>query len=256
MVWKLMIDREYIQCIIRLLLIVILIYKGGVDLNKIIQSLVKQVVQIEVSGKRIITGTVIDLGSDMIVLFTGVEFIYIPLNHVQSFKVDFDNENEIEDPTEFPSFTSDNDIGNLSFGEVLTKAKDKFVEIYVTGGQSLHGCITSVMNNYFVFQSPIYKTMYITIDHLKWLIPYTKNEKPYGLDNHGVTLQKSDELLAKTFENQVERLKNGLVVFNMGGDKSLIGKINRVEAQVVEIQTVKSKTNYLNLDHIKTVHQV
>ena len=67
---------------------VILIYIGGVDLNKIIQSLVKQVVQIEISGKRIITGTVIDLGSDMIVLFTGKEFVYVPLNHVKIFNVD------------------------------------------------------------------------------------------------------------------------------------------------------------------------
>ncbi|MCZ2259997.1 DUF2642 domain-containing protein [Sporosarcina sp. G11-34] len=225
-------------------------------MNKIIQSLVKQVVQIEVSGKKIITGTLIDLGSDMIVLFTGKEFVYIPLNHVQSFKVDSDIEDEIEDPTEFPSFTTEDDKGNLSFGEVLTQAKDKFVEIYVTGGQSLHGCITSVMNNYFVFQSPIYKTMYITIEHLKWLIPYTKNEKPYGMDNHCVLLQKADKLLASNFAAHVESLKSELVVFNMGGDKSHIGKINNVDANIVEIQTARATSNYLNLDHIKTVHQV
>jgi len=235
---------------------VILIYIGGVDLNKIIQSLVKQVVRIEVSGKRIITGTVIDLGSDMIVLFTGKEFVYIPLNHVQSFKVDFENETEIEDPTDFPSFTTEKDKGNLSFGDVLTQAKGKSVEIYVAGGQPLHGCITSVMNNYFVFQSPIYKTVYVAIDHLKWLIPYTKNEEPYGMNNHQNSLQNGAELLAATFEAQVERLKNKLVVLNMGGDKSLIGKINNVEANIVEIQTARAKSNYLNLDHIKTVHQV
>ena len=234
----------------------ILIYIGGVDLNKIIQSLVKQVVKLEVSGKRIITGTVIDLGSDMIVLFTGIDFVYIPLNHVQNFKIDFDNENEIEDPAEFPSITREDDKGNLSFGEVLTQAKGKFVEIYVTSDQSLHGCITHVMNNYFVFQSPIYKTMYITIDHLKWLIPYTGNKKPYGLDNHDVLLQKGDELLPSTFEAQVEKLKNEIVVFNMGGNKNLIGKINQVEAQIVEIQTARASSNYLNLNHIKTLHQV
>ena len=127
------------------------------DLNKIIQSLVKQVVQIEVSGKKLINGTVIDLGSDMIVLFNGKDFVYIPLNHIQSFKVDFDNENEIEDPKEFPSITTEENKENLSFGEVLTQAKGKYVEIYVTGGQPLHGYITSIMNNYFVFQSPFIK---------------------------------------------------------------------------------------------------
>ena len=38
----------------------------------------------------------------MIVLFNGTDFVYIPLNHIQNFKVDCDNENEIEDPTELP----------------------------------------------------------------------------------------------------------------------------------------------------------
>ena len=103
----------------------------------------------------------------MIVLFNGTDFVYIPLNHIQSFKVDCDNENDIEDPTEFPSIITEENEENLSFGEVLTQAKGKYVEIYVTGSQPLHGCITSIMNNYFVFQSPIYKTMYIAIDHLE-----------------------------------------------------------------------------------------
>ena len=225
-------------------------------MNKIIQSLVKQVVQIEVSGKRIITGTVIDLGSDMIVLFNGIDFVYIPLNHIQNFNVDFDNENEIEEPREFPSITTEEDKEKLSFGEALTQAKGKYVEIYVTGGQSLHGCITNIKNNYFVFQSPIYKTMYITIDHLKWVIPYPKKEKPYGLDNHSVSTQPRGELLPSTFEVQVENLTNEIVVFNIGGNKSHIGKINKVVDQIVEIQTARKNSNYLNLDHIKTLHRV
>ena len=225
-------------------------------MNKIIQSLVKQVVQIEVSGKRIITGTVIDLGSDMIVLFNGIDFVYIPLNHIQNFNVDYDNENEIEEPREFPSINMEENKESLSFGEALTQAKGKYVEIYVAGGQSLHGSITNIMNDYFVFQSPIYKTMYIKIDHLKWLIPYLKEETPYGMDNHRVSTQPSDKILPSTFEVQVEKLKNKIVVFNIGGNKSLIGKIKKVEDQIIEIQTARKKSKYLNLDHIKTLHQV
>ena len=56
--------------------------------------------------------------------------------------------------------------------------------------------ITGIMNNYFVFQSPVYKTMYISLNHLKWLIPYAQNDKPYGLDNHTITLQPNNELFA------------------------------------------------------------
>ena len=124
----------------------------------------------------------------MIVLFNGTDFVYIPLDHIQSFRVDCDNENDIKDPTEFPSIITEENKEDLSFGEVLTQAKGKYVEIYVTGSQPLHGHITSIMNNYFVFQSPIYKTMYISINHLKWLIPYAQNEKPYGVDNQTVIL--------------------------------------------------------------------
>jgi hypothetical protein len=227
-----------------------------VDLNTIIQTLVKQVVQIEVSGKKLINGTVIDLGNDMFVLFNGTDFVYIPLVHIHRFSVDRDNENDIKAPTDFPSINTEKNKEELSFGEVLTQAKGKYVEIYVTGGQPLHGQITSIMNNYFVFQSPIYKTMYITIDHLKWLIPYTQNEKPYGLDNDNSSLQTNNESLASTFKVQVEKFENKVVVFNIGGNKSFIGKINNVEGQIVEIQTARANSIYLNLHHIKTLHQV
>ncbi|MBO0587002.1 DUF2642 domain-containing protein [Sporosarcina sp. E16_8] len=225
-------------------------------MNKIIQSLVKQVVQIEVSGKKIINGTIIDLGSDMIVLFNGTDYIYIPLNHIQNFTVDCDNENEIEDPKGFPSITTGEGKESLSFGEVLTQAKGKHVEIYVTGGQPLHGYITDIMNNYFVFQSAVYKTMYISLNHLKWLIPYAQNEGPYGLDNHNISLQPENDSLASIFEIQVEKFENKIVVFNTGGNKSYIGKVNKIEDQIVEIQTARANFIYLNLDHIKTVHQV
>lgn len=225
-------------------------------MNNIIQSLVKQVTKIEVSGKKFINGTVIDLGSDMIVIFNGKDFVYIPLNHIQNFKVDYDNENEIEDPKELPSITMVENKENLSFGEVLTQAKGKYVEIYVAEGGPLHGYITSIMNNYFVFESPVYKTMYISLNHLKWLIPYAQNEGPYGVDNHDISLQPTIDSLANTFETQVEKFKNEIVVFNTGGNKSYIGKVNNIEDQIVEIQTARATIIYLNLDHIKTVHQV
>ena len=91
---------------------------------------------------------------------------------------------------------------------------------------------------------------------MKWLIPYAQNEKPYGLDNHSVSLQPNNDSLASTFEVQVEKFKNKIVVFNTGGNKSFIGKINKVEDQIVEIQTARTNSIYLNLHHIKTIHQV
>jgi hypothetical protein len=227
-----------------------------VDLNKIVLGLVNEVVQIEVSGKKLINGTVIDLGSDMIVIYNGTDFVYIPLDHINSFKLDCDNEDDLKAPTEPPSIITEENKVDLSFGEVLTQAKSKFVEIYVAGSQPLHGHITSIRNNYFVFQSPVYKTMYISLNHLKWLIPYAQNERPYGLDNQTVTLQPNKDSLASNFEAQVEKFKNKIVVFNTDGNKSFIGKINNVEDQMVEIQTAREKVIYLNIHHVKTIHQV
>lgn len=225
-------------------------------MNKIIQSLVKEVVQLEVSGKNFLNGTVIDLGTDTIVLFNGTEFMYIPLEHIQNFKVDRDNDDNIEAPTEFPSIIPEEDNEELSFRKVLTLAQGTYVEINVTGGKPLHGYITSIKDNYFVFQSPVYKTMYISLNHLKWLIPYAQNEIPYGLDGAPITLQLNDESLAGTFEGQLEKFKNEIVVFNVGEHKSHIGKITNVEEQIVEIQAARKQSAYVNMNHVKTLHQV
>ncbi|WP_342515097.1 DUF2642 domain-containing protein [Sporosarcina sp. FSL K6-1522] len=225
-------------------------------MNTIIQSLINEVIQIEISGKKLISGTVLDVGSDMIVLFNGADFVYVPIVHIQRFWADRNNENDIKAPTEFPSIVAEESKEALSFGEVLTQAKGKFVEIYVTGAQPLHGYITSIMDNYVVFQSPIYKTMYISLNHLKWLIPYAQNERPYGLDNQSFSFQPNDESLANTLEVQVGKIKNKIVVLNIGGNKSYVGKINNVEAQIVEVQTARTQSIFLNIDHIKTLHQV
>jgi hypothetical protein len=231
--------------------------EGDVKLNKIIQGLVKEVVQIEISGKKLMSGTLIDLGSDVLILFNGTDFVYIPTNHIQCLTTNLTDDFEIDVPTEFPSIImEDDDKEDLSIFKVLAKAQDEFVEIYVTGSQPLHGVITSIKDNYFVFHSPVYKTMYIALNHLKWLIPYFKNKKPYGLDDHNFLVQSNNELLASAFEGQVKNLKNKLVVFNMGEKKNHIGKINNVEDQIVEIQTARSHYIYRNIRHIQTLHQV
>ncbi|WP_342506579.1 DUF2642 domain-containing protein [Sporosarcina sp. FSL K6-2383] len=222
-------------------------------MNQIIQSLVKEVVRLEVSGKKLLNGTVIDSGMDAMVLFNGKVFVYIPLDHIQNFEVDYNNDDCIQAPTELPSISADEMDVDLSFRKVLTLARGKYVEIYVTGGEPLHGYITSIMDNYFVFQSPIYKTMYISLKHLKWLIPYAQNELPYGLN---LLVQPNNETLASTFEVQVEQFKDEIVVLNIGGPKSHIGKITNVEQQFAKIQTARADSMYVNLSHIKTLHVV
>lgn len=225
-------------------------------MKKTIQSLIKEIVKIEVSGKKLINGTVIDFGSDMLVLFNGTNFMYIPFEHIQYFEMDKNNEEDFQGPREDPSIKALEDQQELSFKESLVIALGRYVEIYVTDNQPLHGQITSVQDDYFVFDSPIYKTMYIPIAHLKWLIPYAQNESPYGLDEKNSILQSNSEVHANTFNKQMERFVNKMVVLNIGGIKSHNGKINNIDEQIMEVKKARTNAIYLNMAHIKTLHLV
>ncbi|WP_019242944.1 MULTISPECIES: hypothetical protein [Bacillus] len=221
-------------------------------MNKLFSTLLGEVVQLELSRKNVVVGTLIDFGSDLIVVYNGNDYIYMPIFHMKNIKLVEKIEDEIMAPMELPSISVDE---NLSLRKALTLAKGTFVEIYVTNEQTLHGYITSIMNNYFVFYSPIYKTMFITLNHLKWLIPYKNNQKPYGLSNQDFPLQPAYLTLARTFEVQIEKLKNEVVMFNLGENNNVIGKVNNVESNIIELQTAKNPPIYLNIHHIKTVHK-
>ena len=49
----------------------------------------------------------------------------------------------------------------------------------------------------------------------------------------------NNETFATTFEDQVEKFKNKIVVLNIGGSNSYIGKVNNVEEQIVEFQSAR-----------------
>ena len=98
--------------------------------------------------------------------------------------------------------------------------------------------------------------MYISLAHIKWLIPYAQSHKLYGSDNDSATTQPNNETFARTFETQVEKYINKIVMLNIGERKSFIGKINNVEEQIVEFQSARTSPIYLNLHHIKTLHEV
>ena len=65
----------------------------------------------------------------------------------------------------------------------------------------------------------------------------------YGIRNIGLNVQ-------------IEKLKDQIVVFNMGESNNHIGKINNIEDQIIEIQTGRTQPFFLNLQYVKTLHQV
>jgi hypothetical protein len=213
-------------------------------------------IKIEISGKKSIYGLLVDIGSDLWVIFNGTDYLYIPAIHIQNWQ--FMKQYEINEINEISINDEPTPIYNhneeISLRKTLTAAKGIFTEIYVTSNQALHGYIISIMNNYFVFYSPIYKTMFISLNHLKWLIPYTNSQRPYGLSNASLPVSPSSLSFARSFEVQIEKLIGELIVFNIAENENVIGRIQSINNNFVELISAKEDPIYINFQHIKTMH--
>ncbi|QTD42956.1 DUF2642 domain-containing protein [Sporosarcina sp. Te-1] len=220
-----------------------------------IDTISNVIVTIEVSGRKQLTGTVIEVGKDLVVLCNGIDFIYIPLAHIQNSRIDDSVENVIEVPTDPKNVVVPEDGEDFTLLNVLQQSLGKGIEIYVTGRHSLFGYITEILDDYFVFWSPLHKNIYVKLSHLKWLIPYPPTHKFYGMVDETSLLQVKKENNSRTFEEKVQELKNRVVMINGGESKKQIGKLNDVTDQFVEIQTAKMRSEYLNIEHIKTIYQ-
>lgn len=225
-------------------------------LDKLLQSFDKEIVEIEVSGGKILKGSIIDISNEIVVLFNGIDYLYILNNHIQNLKVISDDEDPINEPTEPPSIINNKDKEDLTLTQVLTQAQGMYIEIYVTGKLPLHGYISNIMDDYIVIQSPIYKSMYIALKHLKWLIPYSSNKKPYELAENTFEFLPYNGHLSNTLDSQVEKMKNKLVVINNGDEIHYIGKLNNIIGKIAEIKTARSNSAYINIEHFKTIQEV
>ncbi|MGE5703961.1 MAG: DUF2642 domain-containing protein, partial [Clostridia bacterium] len=171
-------------------------------------------VEVELSGKTVVKGTLIDVGADLIVLYSAPRYFYIPNLHIQMMK-------EAEQPlvtgpepiTATPIAAED---ATLSFRKILDHARGCFVEIYVSGNKTIHGYVTSLMNDYFFFYSPAYKSMYVSLQHVKWVVPYDQSTTPYSLSNQHFPVNPATAPLSRTFEQQCKKLEGQLVVFDLG----------------------------------------
>lgn len=215
-----------------------------------LESMLNKAVTIDVSGEKKLRGILIDIGQDIMVIYNGENFIYIPTLHIQNIKTNDDLEEEIITPTSMPY----EDESKLSYRKILQHARGQFVELYVSGRISLHGYVTAIMNNYFVFYSPIHKTVYIHMYHLKWLIPYSTNQTPFSLERERLPVSPYVLPLSRTFEEQLQKLVGEIVIFDLGDNENKIGLLNNIDNQFLELTSGKGVNLLLNLHHIKTVH--
>lgn len=217
--------------------------------------LIGKYVDIEISGKNYCKGTLVDMGLDIIVIYSNKTqyFFYIPIVHIQRLKEAVMEETFTYGPHPVKPITSDSN--SISFRKILTNAKGEFVQVYVTGNKSIHGYLTSIMNDYFVFYSPAYKTLFISMNHVKWLIPYNNQElTPYSLSHQYLPVNPTSIPLARTFEEQCKKLENHIVVIDGGDNSEKIGLVKKVGNNRLALVTAERDMVYWNLQHIKTIH--
>jgi hypothetical protein len=219
-----------------------------------IKEYLGQEVELEVTGKTIFAGILIDVGLDILVIYTGQHYIYIPLLHLHNIKErEITSEEEItSQPTGATPLQIDQE--SISYRKILTNAKGQFLEVFVTGNKSLHGYITSVLNDYIVFYSPVYKTVFISMQHLKWLIPYSSKLTPYTLSNAKLPVVPTTIPLARSFEEQLKKYEGQLLVFDLGDNPNKIGLMKTINNNIIELITAAGQSIHWKLMHLKTVH--
>lgn len=213
-----------------------------------LKSYIGKIIEVEISSKKTIVGKLVELGSDLIVLFNGQQYVYLPLVHLLSV-----NSGESTDTEYIIEETAPFEGTQLSLKQILTNASGIFVELFLTGNHIVHGYIQNVQKDYIVFDSPAFKTMYIPVAHLKWLIPYL-NQTPYQIKT-GQQINSSGESFAQTFEEQMKKSLGKIVLFDFGKDPEKIGILNGVENVLVELVKGNGKTIYLNMTHLKSMHE-
>ena len=211
-------------------------------------SFLNQNVGVEISGSKILNGKLLDVGSDIIVLFNGKDYLYVSFMHIQHFWLNEDDVEVYEENGAKPFNTT------TSVRSVLSNAKGLFVEIHVIGKQSVHGYITGVQSDYIIFYSPVFKTMYIPLHHLKWLIPYQSSKTPYALENKMLPVNPSNISVARSFEVQLQKLIGKLVVFDLGLSEHRIGLLKKIESKFIHLVSARGEIILVNLQHVKSVH--
>lgn len=210
-----------------------------------------QPVKVNVSGCHApLIGILIDVGSDIIVLYDGTKYTYLPLVHLQGLTLCPSNENEFGDITQYEI----EPITELSYRKVLLNARGKFLELFVTGSQSVHGYITSIMNDFFLFHSPMYKSMYISMNHLKWLIPYDSGSTPYALEREKFPVSPAAAPLARSFEQQLRKMEGEFIVLDQGDLPKKNGLLKAVKGGLIEMIMADGGSCFLHIDHVKTIH--
>ncbi|WP_261300779.1 YuzF family protein [Paenibacillus andongensis] len=206
-------------------------------------------VQIEMMGDRDKIGYLIDVGPDIIVIYMEKKYLYIPIAHIRNITLQADDKMNTESPPAPVKQT-----GEITYAQILNSAIDRFVEIYISSNQTIHGYVRHIAQDYFVFYSPLYQVMYIPLFHLKWISPYQSNQTPYSQVQSQMAARSSDPtfaLLPSTFVQLLKDLEGEIVCFDTGLHANKMGLLQKLNIPFVELITADEKKLHYNIQHIK-----
>ncbi|MBB6023391.1 hypothetical protein HNR77_004491 [Paenibacillus sp. JGP012] len=209
-------------------------------------------IEFELSGCKLpIQGEVIDVGEDIMVVYGNQRYIYVPLHHLQTMHFTRSEENTTN--MNVPAPDPEMDHNNISYRKVLMNARGKFSEISI-GRRTLHGYITSIMNDYFIFYSPLHQSVYVSIHHLKYIIPSPSNSRPFAMDHQHFPIQPSSISLSRTLDQQLQKMVGELVILNLDYKPEQTGLLKNVNDKLIEVIDAEGCTRFMHTSHVQTLH--
>ena len=199
--------------------------------------------------KNSIQGEIIDIGNDIVVVYENYRYIYIPIHHLQQMRLTPNRSNMTDSTPPDPAI----DHSKISYRKILMNSRGIFSQVSL-GDQSIHGYVTAIMNDYFVFFSPLHHSVYISVKHLKYIVPYPVNTTPFSLRHDHFPVQPAAISLSRTLDQQLHKLEGQLVTLNLGAKPYRAGLLKSVEGNLLELVEAEGTSLMMHTDHIQAIH--
>lgn len=213
-------------------------------------SMVGKTVELDITGSNRHIGILIDVGTDVVVIYDGDNYLYVPGGHIRNVRLSPISIHNLQE-SEYEHVQSEND---LTYHKILLESQGMLCKISLSKTFALFGYVTHVHQDYFVFSSPVHHTLFIPNFHLKWLIPYPDIVTPFTLPQNSHQTQPSPVKQARTFEEHMKRMIGSIVAFDLGTNPEMVGYLQNVRNQTAELVSANQKRYYWHLHHIKTAH--
>ncbi|PZD95094.1 hypothetical protein DNH61_14465 [Paenibacillus sambharensis] len=221
-------------------------------------------VELQLAGaEKTLLGTLAELGTDMaVVVHSSGKPFYVPLPQIRRMKLKEQCANPCDGLVEkaiaeYPDLLGRaRTEGNaISYRKMLLHAKGMFTEAVLNGANAvLSGYLSSIMNDYLVFYSPVWQTVMVRLDRICYISPFREGAAPFNLPPEQLPLRPSSLTLARAFEQQLQKMAGRVVSFNLDTGRGATGMLIRAEDKMIWLCTVTGRMEWLHASSISSVH--